>query len=214
MILELSNYLNESGNSNRGAKNHAPVVSFDDWPRAHNRSVFAFLEVFDMVADNVGNRSGIGIQNVTGGNNEFVSSIVATSPLKVRFVSRGYGVPAWSNSHGNWKVTFPRFQNQATSSFDVDNSTDADLNPAKRIGDADQVFSHFYAGFEKKDKYNPRYNEVKRERSQEGCDTVHVKVESSDHDINQNHDRSANYGSHGTVLEILHNLSLSEEQVG
>lgn len=214
MILELRNYLNEGSNSNGSANNDAPVVSFDDGRRVDNCSALTFLKPFDLLADNVSNGSGIGIQNVAGGNNEFVFANAASSPLKVGLVGSGYGISSGSNSHGNGKVTFLGLQNQATSGFDIDNRTDADLNPAKWIIDADQVFSYFYAGFEKKDINNPGNKQVQRKRSQEGSWTIDVKVQTSNQGIDHNHGSTADKSGKGSVLEILHGLSLTEEEVG
>jgi hypothetical protein len=214
VILELRNNLNEGSNANGSANNYAPVVSLDNRPRVDNRSTLALLEPFDLLADNMSNGSGIGIQNVAGGNNEFVFANAASSPLKVGLVGSGYGISSGSNSHGNGKVTFLGLQNQATSGFDIDNRTDADLNPAKWIIDADQVFSYFYAGFEKKDINNPGNKQVQRKRSQEGSWTVDVKVETRNQGIDHNYCSSAEESGKGSVLEILHGLSLTEEEVG
>jgi hypothetical protein len=214
VILELRNNLNEGANSNGSANNDAPVVSFDDRSRANNRSALAFFESFDLLSDNVSNGSGIGIQNVAWGNIELVSSNAATSPLKVGFVGSGDGISSRSNPHGNGEVTFLGFQNQTTSGFDVDNGTDAELNPAKWIGNTDQVFSYFYAGFEKKDKNNPEHKQVQRNRSQEGSGAVDVKVETRNQGIDHNYCYSADKSGKGSVLEILHGLSLTEEEVG
>lgn len=214
MILALRNNLNEGSNSNGSANNDAPVVSFDDRSRVDNRSTLTFLKPFDLLADNVSNGSGIGIQNVAWGNIELVSSNAATSPLKVGFVGSSDGISSGSNPHGNGEVTFLGFQNQTTSGFDVDNCTDADLNPAKWIGNTDQVFSYFYAGFEKKDKNNPGNKQVQRNRSQEGGGAVDVKVETRNQGIDHNYCSSADKSGKGSVLEILHGLSLTEEEVG
>jgi hypothetical protein len=214
VILELRNNLNECSNSYGSAKNDAPVVSFDEGRRVDNRSAFSFLKSFDLLADNVSHGSGIGIQNVAGGNNEFVFANSATSPLKVGLVGSGDGISSGRNSHGNWKVTFLGFQNQATFGFNVDNLADADVNPAKWIGDAYRVFSHFYAGFEKKDKNNPKHKQVQRKRPQEGSRAVNVIVESRYQGVDRNHSSSANQSGKGSILEILHGLSLTEEQVG
>ena len=214
MILELRNNLNEGANSNGSANNDAPVVSFDDRSRANNRSALAFFESFYLLSDNVSNGSGIGIQNVAWGNIGLVSSNAATSPLKVGFVGSGDGISSRSNPHGNGEVTFLGFQNQTMSGFDVDNGTDADLNPAKWIGNTDQVFSYFYAGFEKKDKNNPEHNQVQRQRSQEGGRAVDVKVEASNQEVDYSNSSSAYQGGKWSVFEILHEFSLTEEQVG
>ncbi len=214
MILELRNNLNEGSNSNGSANNDAPVVSLDNRSRVDNRPTLAFLKPLDLLADNVSNGSGIGIQNVAGGNNEFVFSTAATSPLKVGLVGSGDGISSGGNSHGNGKVTFLGLQNQATSGFDIDNRTDADLNPAKWIVDADQVFSYLYAGFEKKDINNPEHKQVQGKRSQEGSLTVDVKVETGNQGVDHNHGSSADKSGKRSVLEILHGLSLTEEEVG
>ena len=213
MILELRNNLNQGADSNSGTNNDAPVVSFDDRSRAENRSALTFLKSFDLLPNHVSNRPGIGIQDITWGN-DVVSSNAVASPLKVGFIGSGDGVSSRSNPNGNWKVTFLGFQNQATSGFNVDNLADADLNPAKWIGDADQVFSHFYAGFEKKDKNNPQNKQVQRKRSQEGSRAVDVIVETSNQGVDRNHSSSANQSGKGSILEILHGLSLTEEEVG
>ena len=214
MILELENNLNQSGNSKSNSRHDAPVVGFDDWSFVNNLTTFALRKVSNLLPNNKSDGSGIGIQDVAWGDDALSFTSIVSSPLEVGFVGSSYGVSTGSYTNGNWEVTSFGFQNQTSSSVQVFDVLDADLNPAKRVSDADGFLSYFYAGFEKKDKYNPSNYQVKRERSQEGCDTVHVKVESSNHAINQNHDGSAHYGSHGTVLEILHNLSLSEEEVG
>jgi len=214
VILELRNDLNEGANSNGGAKEDAPVVSFKDWSVANNRSTFSFLKSFDLLTNHVSNRSGIGIQNITRGNNEFVFSRVATSPLEVGFIGSRDSVPSWSNSHGNGEVAFLGFQDQATLGLDVDNIADADLNPAKWVSDTYRVFSHLYAGLEEKDKNYPEHKQVQRKRSQEGCWTVDVKVEDRNQYVNYNHCSSANQSGKRSVLEIIHELSLTEEEVG
>ena len=214
MILELRNNLHEGAKTENRTSNDAPVVSLDDWSEANNGPALTILEFFDLLANNVSNRPGIGIQYVTGGNNEFVSSRAATSPLEVGFVGTSYGVSTGSNSHGNGEVTFLGFQNQTSSGFDVDNIADADLNPSKWVCDADQVFSYFYAGFEKKDKYNPDHKQVQRERSQEGSRSVDEQVKACNQGIDHDDCASANHSSHGSVFEILHELSLTEEEVG
>jgi hypothetical protein len=214
VILELRNNLNEGANANGGASKDAPEISFDDWPKADNRCPLTFLEFLDLLPNHISNRSGIGIQYVTRGNNEFVSSRIATSPLEVGFVSSGDGVPSWSNPYRNRKGSFLSFQNQATFGFDVDNIADTDLNPAKRISDSDRVLSYSDAGFEEKDKDNPEQKQIKGERAQEGSWAVDVKVEPRDHGIDHNHCSSTNQSGKGSVLEILHELSLTEEEVG
>ena len=214
MILELENNLNQSGNSKSNSRHDAPVIGFDDWSFVNNLTTLTLREVSNLLPYDKSDSSGIRIQDVAWGDDALSFASIVSSPLEVGFVGSSYGVSTGSNTDGNWEVTSFGSQNQTSSSVQVFDVLDADLNPAKRVSDADGFLSYFYAGFEKKDKYNPSNKQVKRERSQEGCDTVHVKVESSNHAINQNHDGSANYGSHGTVLEILHNLSLSEEEVG
>ena len=214
MILELKNNLDQSGNSKSNSSHDAPVIVFDDWSFVNNLTTLAFHEVSNVLSNNKSDSSRIGIQDVSGGDDALRSASIVSNPLEVGFVGSSYCVPTGSNTNSNCKVTGFGFQNQTPSSVQVFDVLDADLNPAKRVSDADGFLSYFYAGFEKKDNHNPSNKQVKRERTQEGRETVHVKVESSNHAINQNHDGSANYGSHGTVLEILHNLSLTEEEVG
>ncbi len=214
MILELKNNLNECSNSNGSANSDAPVVSFDHGRRVNNCSALTFLESFDLLANNVSDGSRIRIQNVAGGDYEFVFSNAATSPLKVGLVSSGDRISSGSNSNGNGKVTVLGLQNQATSGFDVDNRTDADLNPAKWITDADQIFSYFHAGFEKEDKNNPGNKQVQRKRAQERSWTVYEKVETRNQGIDHNYCSSADKSGQWSVLEILHGLSLTEEEVG
>lgn len=214
MILELRGNLNEGTNSNRGANNDAPVVNFDDWSKIDDFSTFAFLKSFDLLTDNVSNGSGIGIQNVIGGNYDFVSSNAATNPLKVGLVGSGDCISTRCDSHSNWKVTVLSSQDQATSSFDIDNVADADLNPAKWISDTDRVFSHFYAGLKEKDKNYPQHKQVQRKRSQEGPWTVDVKVEDRNQYVNYNYCSSAYKSGKRSVLEIIHDLSLTDEEVG
>jgi hypothetical protein len=214
MILELESHLDQSCSSKSDSNNDAPVIGFDDWSCVNNLTTLALGEVSQLLPYNKSNSSGIGIQNVSGGDHALSFASIVSSPLEVGLVGSGNGVSTGSHTNSNWKVTGFGFQNQTPSCVQVFDILDADLNPAERVRDADGLLGHFYAGFEKKDKYNPSNDQVKRERSQEGRDTVHVKVETSNHDIDQNHDGSADYGSHGTVFEILHNLSLSEEEVG
>ena len=214
MILELKNNLNQSGNSKSNSRHDAPVIGFDNRSFVNNLTTLTLREVSNLLPYDKSDSSGVGIQDVSGGNDALRSASIVSSPLEVGFVSSSYGVSTGSNTNSNCKVTGFGFQNQTPSSVQVFDILDADLNPAKRVSDADGLLGYFYAGFKKKDKHNPSNKQVKRERTQEGCEAVHVKVESSNHAINQNHDGSANYGSHGTVLEILHNLSLSEEEVG
>lgn len=214
MILELKNNLDQSGNSKSNSSHDAPVIVFDDWSFVNNLTTLAFHEVSNVLSNNKSDSSRIGIQDVSGGDDALRSASIVSNPLEVGFVGSSYCVSTGSNTNSNCKVTGFGFQNQTPSSVQVFDVLDADLNPAKRVSDADGFLGYFYAGFEKKDNHNPSNKQVKRERTQEGRETVHVKVESSNHAINQNHDGSANYGSHGTVLEILHNLSLTEEEVG
>jgi hypothetical protein len=214
VILELRNNLHEGAKADCYSNNDAPVVILDDRSSASARSALAFLESFDLLANNECDSSRIGVQDVTRTYHSLGSTAIFPSPFEVGFVSSGDRVSSGSNSHGNWKVTFLGLQNQATSSFDVDNGTDADLNPAKGIIDGNQILSHFYAGLEKKDKNNPGNKKVQRQRAQEGSKTVDVKVESSNQEINQKDYGSANQSSHGSVLESLHDPSLTEEEVG
>ena len=214
MILELRDNLNKCSNSNGSADCDAPVVSFDHGRRVNNRSALTFLESLDLLANNVSYGSRIRIQNVTGGNNEFVFSHAAASPLKVGLVSSGDRISSGSNSNGNGKVTVLGLQNQATSGFDIDNRTDTDLNPAKWIADANQVFGYFDAGFEKEDKNNPGNKQIQRKRPQERSWAVDEKVETRNQGIDHNHGSSADKSGQWSVLEILHGLSLTEEEVG
>lgn len=214
MILELSNNLNKRANSKSSSNNYAQVISFDKGSRANTRSAFSFLESFDLLSNDVRNSTRIGIQNVTRGHNKFLFTGTATSPLEVRFVGSGYGVSARSDTNSNRKDTSLRFQNQAAFGFDINDITDADLNKTKWISNADQVFGYFYAGFEKKDKNNPEHNQVQRQRSQEGGRAVDVKVEASNQEVDYSNSSSAYQGGKWSVFEILHEFSLTEEQVG
>jgi hypothetical protein len=214
VILELKNNLDQSGNSKSNSRHDAPVIGFDDWSFVNNLTTLTLREVSNLLPYDKSDSSGIRIQDVAWGDDALSFASIVNSPLEVGFVGSSYCVPTGSNANSNCKVTGFGFQNQTPSSVQVFDVLDADLNPAKRVSDADGFLGYFYAGIEKKDNHNPSNKQVKRERTQEGRETVHVKVESSNHAINQNHDGSANDGSHGTVLEILHNLSLSEEEVG
>ena len=214
MILELKNNLNECSNSNGSANSDAPVVSFDHGRSVNNRSALTFLESLDLLANNVSDGSRIRIQNVAGGNNEFVFSNVAASPLKVGLVGSGDSISSGSNSHGDRKVTVLGLQNQATSGFDIENRTDADLNPAKWINDGNQILSDFYAGLDKKDNNHPGNKQVQRKRSQEGSRTVDEVVESSYQSVDDKHRSTADQSGKRSVLEILHDSSLTEEEVG
>lgn len=214
MNLELKNDLNQGGNSNGNSRNDAPVIVSDNRSFVNELAALSFLETFDLLPNYKSDGSGIRIQDVSRRNNKFIFSKVATSPLEIGFVSSSDCVSAGSHTNGNRKVTTLGFQNQTSSSVEVDNILDADLDPAKRVSDLDGFFGYFYAGFEKKNNYNPGNNQVERERTQEGNDAVHVVVESSYQSIDQNHTGSTDQRSNGSVLEILHNLSLSEEEVG
>jgi hypothetical protein len=214
VIIKLKDNLDQSAKSKTDANKDTPVISLDDWSRTDNQSAFSLFEPFDLLANYESNRTRIGIQNVSWGDNRLASPRVASSPLEIGFVGSGDGVPTWSDSHCNRECTFLGFQNQATFGFNVDYVADAELNPSKWISDTDQISSHFYAGFEKKDKNNPEHKQVQRERSQEGRLAVEVKVEARNQGINHNHCSSANHGGKGSVFEILHGLSLTEEEVG
>jgi hypothetical protein len=214
VILDLRNNLNKGANTNDDPCNDAQVVSSDNGSGAAARTALTFLESFDLLANNKSNSTGIGVQYVSRANHSLSFPTIVASPFKVGFVGSGNRVSAWGHPHGNRKVAFLGFQNQATSGFNVDNATDADLNKAKWICDANHVLSHFYAGFEKKDKNNPEHKQVQRQRAQEGSWSVDVKVETRNQGIDNNHRSSANQSGEGSVFEILHELSLTEEEVG
>jgi hypothetical protein len=214
VILELKDNLNQNAKAKTDADHDAPEINFYDLPRTNIRSALSLFEPFDLLANDKSDRARIGIQNVSRGNNRLASSRVASSPLEIGFVRPGDGVSARSNAHRNGECAILGFQNQPTFGFDVDYVADANFNPSKWISDADQIFSHFYAGLEKKDKNNPKHNQVQRERSQEGSRPIEVKVEAPNQEIDHSHSSSAYQGGKGSVFEVLHELSLTEEEVG
>lgn len=214
MIIDLKENLHQCSDAKSDSRNDAQVIVSDNKSFVNQLAALSFLETFDLLSYYKSDGSRIRIQDVSRRNNKFIFSKVATSPLEIGFVSSSDCVSAGSHAYGNRKVTTLGFQNQTSSSVEVDNILDADLDPAKRVSDLDGFFGYFDAGFEKKNNYNPGNNQVERERTQKGNDAVHEVVESSYQSIDQNHSGSTDQRSNGSVLEILHNLSLSEEEVG
>jgi len=214
VILELKKNLDYGCSSNDGADCYAPVVSSDNWSRNYYRPTLSFLESFDLLANHVGNGAGIRIQNVTWGDDEFVSSWVTASPLEVGFIGSRDSISTRSNSYSNGEATVLGFQDQAAFGFYVDNITNADLYPPKRISDTDGRLGHIYAGLEKKNKNNPEHKQIQRQRSQKGSKAVSVKVEPCNQEINHNYHPSAYQSGKRSVLEILHKASLTEEEAG
>ncbi|MEN9954581.1 MAG: hypothetical protein RLZZ41_245 [Actinomycetota bacterium] len=214
MMIELGNDLNKDAQPKCCSRNDAPVVSSDDRSGADTRSRLTFLESFQLLANNKSYGTRVGVQDVAGANHPLGSSTIIPSPFEIGFISTGDGVSSGSNSYGYGEVANLGFQNQAASSFDVLHVTDADLNPAKWIIDGNQVFSYFYAGLDKKDKNHPGNKQVQRKRSQEGSRTVDEVVESSYQSVDDKHRSTADQSGKRSVLEILHDSSLTEEEVG
>lgn len=214
MNIELSNNLNEGAQHKHCPRNDAPVVSFDDRAGADNGARLSFLESFELLTNNKSNSTRVGVQDVAGANHPLGFSTMIPSPFEIGFISTGDGVSSGSNSHGNGEVSNLGFQNQPTSGFDVLHITDADLNPAKGIVDGNQILSDFYAGLDKKDKNNPDNKQVQRKRSQEGSRTVDEIVESSNQSVDDKHRSTADQSGKRSVFEILHDSSLTEEEVG